>query len=248
MLRQVGVLVVLLGGLATGAIVAAEPASRPAQREPLHVLFLGDRGHHRPADRAAQITPVLAGRGIEVTYTEDVNVLDIAKLSKYDALLIYANIEHITPSQENALLSYVESGGAFVPVHCASYCFLNSPKYIALVGAQFQRHGTGEFETEVVDPNHPITRDLESFYTWDETYVHHRHNEQGRHVLQVRDEGKTKEPWSWTRVQGKGRIFYTAYGHDGRTWQNPGFHNLLERGIRWACAKEGSGRTEGICL
>ncbi len=37
---------------------------------PLSVLFLGDQGHHRPADRAAQITPVLAGRGIHVTYTE----------------------------------------------------------------------------------------------------------------------------------------------------------------------------------
>src|SRR5262249_4737867 len=31
---------------------------------------------------------------------------------------------------------------------------------------------------------------------------------------------------------------YTAYGHDARTWGNPGFHDLLERGIRWA-ANEG---------
>ncbi len=36
---------------------------RPGPR--LKVLFLGDRGHHRPADRAAQINPVLAGRGID---------------------------------------------------------------------------------------------------------------------------------------------------------------------------------------
>ncbi len=75
------------------------------------------------------------------------------------------------------------------------------------------------------------------FRTWDETYVHTKHNEKDRHLLQVRAEGKSEEPWTWVRTQGKGRVFYTAYGHDARTWQNPSFHDLIERGIRWASAK-----------
>jgi len=37
------------------------------------------------------------------------------------------------------------------------------------------------------------------------------------------------------RTHEKGRVFYTAWGHDARTFSNPGFHNLVERGIRWAC-------------
>ena len=78
-------------------------------------------------------------------------------------------------------------GGGFVPLHCASFCFLNSPEYIALVDAQFQKHGTGQFETTVVDPDHPIIEGLEPFRTWDETYVHTRHNTKDRHVLQTRD-------------------------------------------------------------
>ena len=45
--------------------------------------------------------------------------------------MIYANTEKIAPEQEKALLEYVEGGGGFAPIHCASYCFLNSPKYIA---------------------------------------------------------------------------------------------------------------------
>ncbi len=45
---------------------------------------------------------------------------------------------------------------------------------------------------------------------------------------------KGKEPWTWVRTHGKGRVFYTAWGHDERTWGNPGFQTLLERGIRWA--------------
>jgi putative membrane-bound dehydrogenase-like protein len=218
---------------------AGRPPRSPAQSPPpvLKVLFLGDRGHHRPADRAAQLTPVLAGRGIKLNYTENLGDLNHDTLAGYDALLIYANIERITPAQEQALVAYVEGGGGLVPVHCASYCFLNSPRYVALVGAQFRSHGTGEFDTEIVDRGHPIVKGLEPFHTWDETYVHHKHNEQGRHVLQVRAEGQREEPWTWVRTQGKGRVFYTAYGHDARTWQNPGFHDLIERGIRWASGK-----------
>jgi putative membrane-bound dehydrogenase-like protein len=216
---------------------AAEPTPGATTAQAIKVLFLGDQGHHQPADRAAQITPVLAGRGIDVTYTENLGDLNRATLSKYDALLIYANITAISPDQEKALADYVAGGGGFVPIHCASYCFLNSPKYIALVGAQFQRHGTGEFETRVVDSSHPIMRGFVPFKTWDETYVHTKHNDKDRHVLQTRAEGNTEEPWTWVRTEGKGRVFYTAYGHDARTWQEPSFHDLLERGIRWASAK-----------
>jgi hypothetical protein len=51
----------------------------------------------------------------------------------------------------------------------------------------------------------------------------------------IASRAKLREPWTWTRTHGKGRVFYTAWGHDHRTWENPGFQNLVERGIRWAC-------------
>src|SRR5262245_38143882 len=215
-------------------LLAASPALAEA---PLKVLFLGDQGHHRPSDRAEQLIPIMALRGIEIGYTEKMSDLNPENLSKYDALLIYANTTRIEPAQEKAILDYVEQGGGFVPIHCASYCFLNSPAYIALVGAQFLRHGTGVFDTKTVDAFSPITAGLQPFRTWDETYVHTKHNEKDRHMLQVRAEGESEEPWTWIRTQGKGRVFYTAYGHDGRTWGNPGFQDLIERGIRWASGK-----------
>ena len=152
--------------------------------------------------------------------------------------MIYANHTKISAEQEKALLEYVESGKGFIPVHCASYCFLNSPKYIELVGAQFRSHETGTFRAEPVKPDHPIMKGYQSFTSWDETYVHTKHNEKDRTVLEVRAEGDLKEPWTWVRTQGKGRVFYTAWGHDQRTWGHPGFHNLLERGVRWACGQD----------
>ena len=222
--------------LAAVVVLTAMPAASADEAEPLKVLFLGDRGHHRPSSRASQLIPVMASRGIEVEYTEDVDCLSPETLGKYDALLLYANIEAITEAQESALLDYVDDGGGFVPIHCASYCFLNSPAYVELVGAQFLRHGSGEFKTRDVDPSHPILDGLEPFRTWDETYVHHRIGEDLR-VLQVRPDGDGDEPWTWVRTQGDGRVFYTAYGHDDRTWSEPGFQDLIERGIRWASAE-----------
>lgn len=36
------------------------------------------------------------------------------------------------------------------------------------------------------------------------------------------------------RNEGKGRVFYTAWGHDENTWSNTDFQELIERGIYWA--------------
>jgi putative membrane-bound dehydrogenase-like protein len=222
------VLLALVALLGWGAGAADD---KPA---PVKVLFLGDKGHHRPAERFRQIQPILAKRGIALTYTEKMTDLDPAILRDYDGLLIYANVTKITIDQEKALLDYVASGKGLIALHCASYCFLNSPRYIALVGAQFRSHGTGVFRTTVAAPDHPIMKGYRSFSSWDETYLHHKHNDRDRTVLEHRVEGKLKEPWTWVRKDGKGRVFYTAWGHDQRTWGNPGFHELLERGIRWA--------------
>jgi putative membrane-bound dehydrogenase-like protein len=215
-------------------LAAPLPAQAP---RPIKVLFLGDNGHHRPAERFRQLQPVLAARGIELMYTDRAEALKPKTLSAYDALLVYANTDTITPDQEKALLDFVEGGKGFVPLHCASYCFRNSKKYVELVGAQFQRHGTGIFRVAPAG-NNPILKDYSGFESWDETYVHTRHNDRGRTVLEYREDGGRKEPWTWVRTQGKGRVFYTAWGHDERTWGNPGFQNLVERGIRWAAGRD----------
>jgi putative membrane-bound dehydrogenase-like protein len=204
-----------------------------------NLLFLGDNGHHRPKARFDQLQPVLAAHNITITYTDKVEMLDPEKLKPYDGLIVFANQEKITPAQEKALLDYVASGKGFIPLHCASFCFLNSPKYIELVGAQFRSHETGVFRTTLAESDHPILKGYQPFESWDETYVHHRHNPD-RTILEYRIQGNQKEPWTWVRNHGKGRVFYTAWGHDQRTWGHPGFQNLVERGIRWAIGQDTS--------
>jgi len=209
----------------------------PTQPRKIEVLFLGHNSqHHNSGTYAPMLTAVLAPDGINISYTADLADLNAANLAKYDALMIYANHSKITPEQETALLEFVSSGKGFLPIHAASYCFQNSPAYIALVGAQFQRHGTGEFTAEVIKPDHPVLEGIKPFQVWDETYVHTKHNTD-RTVLMERVDTEGREPWTWVRTHGKGRVFYTAYGHDERAWSHASFQRLMRNAIRWATAK-----------
>lgn len=212
-------------------------ADAPAQ---LRLLFLGDSGPHRPAARAEKFIPTMAARGLAITYTDDVRALNPGRLAEFDGLILYANIDSIMPEQAEALLQYVASGKGFIPLHCASYCFRNNDDIVGLIGAQFQRHGTGVFRATPAEAaaSHALMKGYRGFESWDETYVHTKHNEQNRTVLEYRVDGDEREPWTWVRTHGKGRVFYTAWGHDERTWSNPGFLNLVERGIRWACGAD----------
>jgi type 1 glutamine amidotransferase/azurin len=220
---------------------AQQTAPRTAAKvRPIHVLFLGHISEHHDA---IHLFPLLAGPlskvGYDLTFvaTPD-EALRPEMLQYYDEVMIYANHTTITPEQEKALLDFVEGGKGLVAIHSASAMFTNSPKYIAMVGGQFQRHGTGDFTTEIVQPDHPVMKGIQPFTTWDETYVHTKHNTDNRTVLMERVDAQGREPYTWVRTQGKGRVFYTAYGHDERTWNNPGFQKLIRNAAEWVLSDE----------
>lgn len=213
-----------------------EPDDKPRKIE---VLFLGhDSEHHNSAEFMPLLASALAPEGINFTYTDNPDDLNEENLNKYDALMLYANHDEITSSQEEALLDFIAGGKGFLPIHSASYCFRNSQDFVDLVGAQFESHGTGTFTADIVNTDHPITEGLEEFETWDETYVHTMHNEENRTVLMEREGEDHTEPWTWVRTHGDGKVFYTAYGHDERTWSKPGFHELVKNGIVWSVSDQ----------
>jgi len=169
---------------------------------------------------------------------------DAEYLERFDVLMVYANHEEITPTQWKNLMSYVERGGGFLPIHCASWCFQNEPGFDQLVGGRFANHKTDVFKVSTVAQEHPAVKDVPELEAWDETYVHKNHNEKDRTVLQVRnvagsDDNITEpEPWTWVRTQGKGRVYYTASGHDDRVWGRSEFHQMLKAGILWVIGDE----------
>jgi putative membrane-bound dehydrogenase-like protein len=220
---------------------AAPPAAKQARVSdpfrPIKILLLGqDQRHHNSHALYGVIAPALARKGLQITHVNTPGEALVAEtLANYDALMLYANHTKIAPEQEKALLDFVAGGKGLVVLHSASFMFQNSEPFIALAGGQFQRHGSGEFRAEIVQPEHPIMKGLENFTTpWDETYVHTKHNPVDRVVLMERVDKEGREPYTWVRTHGKGRVFYTAFGHDERTWNVPGFQALVERGTIWA--------------
>lgn len=214
-------------------VLFAAPGDARAQKtDGLQVLFLGDHGHHQPAQRALQIYPYMASRGIQLVYTDDVMELNAENLSHYDALMLYGNTVHLPKAQEIALLNFVAGGKGLVTIHAGIAMFQNSDAYVNLVGGTFKSHGEGTFTTRRTQPDHSAIAGVEPFESWDETYLHMRHNPD-KTILAVHEEDGRTEPWTWVRTHGEGRVFYTAWGHDERTWGKAGFHQLIERGLRW---------------
>ncbi|MGM0947203.1 MAG: PVC-type heme-binding CxxCH protein [Bacteroidota bacterium] len=217
-------------------VACSEKKSYLSMTEPrrVEILVLGHESEHHNSEKLMMyLSTPLFQKGINLTYTTDPNDLNTDKLQNYDGLMIYANHDEISSSQENALKDYVEGGKALIPIHSASFCFRNSDWYVEAVGGQFSTHGTGDFTAEIIDADHPIMEGISEFETWDETYVHTAVNPD-MHILMERVDEEGREPYTWTREQGKGRIFYTAYGHNEKTWEKTEFQQLVANGILWA--------------
>ena len=227
---------------------AQERVGIPGERgRRVEVLFLGSENlfNHDPIARFRVLRKALGPRGINLTYTDEVASLKREILAQYDVLLIFANHYEIGLREQAALLDFANKGGGCVLLHCAAGCFRKSnfDGYVELLGAQFASHKGGVFRAEIVNTEHPITKNWEGFECWDETYVHKRHGK-GRTILQRRD----GEPWTWVKDYGKGRVFYTASGHDHRCWDLPAYHELIFRAIRWTAGDEVAAQLERLNL
>ena len=73
--------------------VSAAPGRR------LELLFLGDKGHHKPFDRYPALQSAVGIKGMNITYTESLKDLNEAYLNKFDALVIFANHDSIAAPQ-----------------------------------------------------------------------------------------------------------------------------------------------------
>ncbi|GAA4438227.1 ThuA domain-containing protein [Ravibacter arvi] len=202
------------------------------------VLFLGHHSKHHDADKFAPWLSIKLFRsGVNTTYTTQLEDLNPENLAKFDGLIIYANHEYLPPAQEAALKQFVSAGKALIPLHSASGCFRNSDWYISTIGGAFDSHKTGTFKNVIANARHPVMAGITEFETWDETYVHKRINPDIE-ILGYRVEGDRKEPYTWVRTEGKARVFYTAYGHEDKTWTHIGFLNLVRNGVLWALGDE----------
>lgn len=236
------------------------PPHLPALSRPAVLIVSKTNGYRHVS--IAQAVPALKRlaeeRGWSAFATENAAVFNPAQLAKFD-VIVFANAtgDIYTPQQEAALHTWIAAGGGFVALHSAGDG--SHPEWFV------EMRGNGKFTGHpgeadqiqtgnlvVTDPNHPATRRLprrwrwaEEFYSWDapprpDAHILVRLDEAG---LRLPPELRMGEDHAlvWWRCENRGRVFYSALGHEPKAWSDPAHLKLLAGAIGWAARA----RTDG---
>lgn len=198
------------------------------------LLFIGGQIHDFKGC-GAEIEKTLREAGpFDLTKVDDdLSALVAPHLDPYDLIVFYYTVGEITDAQKNGLLNAVASGKGYVGVHSAADSFRGCPEYRAMVGGHFVTHPHFRpYQVSVVDPEHPITRDLNEFMVEDEQYILD-YDPRVSILCSALWKGKAV-PVAWTKPWGNGRVFYLALGHNPEACRHEMFRLLLQRGATWA--------------
>ena len=238
------------------------PVLQASTRQVLYLTQSAGFAHPVLAHSEGVMTRIGTESGhFDVTVSHDASMINAEVLSRYDAIIFFTTGElPMNETQKEALLTYVRNGGGFVGVHSATDTFYEWPDYLALIGGYFDGHPwRQEVTVRVEDPDHPSTKHLgESFRIDDEIYQFRSWSRARVDVLLSLDVGSVDMTangtdcnrtfscinrtdgdfaLAWTRLEGAGRVFYTALGHRPEVWDDVRFQRHLIEGITWAMGK-----------
>ena len=134
-------------------------------------------------------------------------------------------------------------GGGLVLVHFACGAFQGWDQFEDVAGRvwdpNLRGHDPhGEFEVSIIDSDHPVTRDMESFQTVDELYTCLTGDRPIRVLASSRSKvDKRDYPMAFSFTYGRGRVFHSPLGHDVRAF-NPTVGKLFRRGSAWVAGLE----------
>jgi uncharacterized protein len=169
----------------------------------------------------------------------------------------------MSPQGKQSLLDAIHAGLGFIGVHAASDTFHTKPDpqdnsnryiahgeesdpYIRMLGGEFLTHGsTPRLQTTnliINDPKFPGLEGVSSRVSFNDEWYSLNAFRTDLHVILTLDtKGMSGEPYqrppypmTWARMEGKGRVFFTAIGDRPENWSNHFFLNLLGGGIRWS--------------
>ena len=233
------------------SIAATQAAETPGINPPLRVL-LTYKGHAFEEEKIFALWDAWQNQGL-LTYTrcplpDDAARLEPSATASFDVLVMYDMVLEITPEQQAAFLALLNQGIGVVSLHHNLVAHEKWPLWRDIVGGQFLRanetiagknYEASVFEHDVwlkigiPDPKHPITRGVEPFYIFDESYGKIYHAPDIKVVLTTDRAGNDHEI-AWTKWFGNSPVFYFQLGHDSHAWTHPLYQKIILQSLRWA--------------
>ena len=214
------------------------------------VLLAGDR-YHRADDAFEGVGSALEAAGLEVEYTTDFRSLGADLLRDKRLLAILRDGMEwpagddgpyrvwMETGQEEAVEAFVQSGGAFLPLHNAGWAYPWKNGYRRVMGGYYQGHPPVQaFEVQVVDPHHPITRGVSDFEIVDEQHFLWFDYDRVDLLLKSRGSDGKESAAGWAYEFGGGRVAYLANGHTLEILRHEMVQRLLHNAVRWLLRQE----------
>lgn len=215
------------------------------------VVYGGWEGH-RPAEVAALFQSILTELGFTVHLANTLDALVDRDLTQLHLIVPVWTMGRITQEQAGAVASAVAAGVGLAGCH-GGMCdaFRECTLWHFITGGQFVAHPGDDGTTYTVHIHrgaHPIVEGIEDFTVTSEQY--YMHVDPAIRVLASTRfpvapgphaaNGPVDMPVVWTKLWGRGRVFYTSLGHTPEVLNLPPVRTLLQRGCAWAAAgKEG---------
>lgn len=202
---------------------------------------------HEPKQTVDIFAPWLEEQGFEVVISNTLDsYLNKELMQSLDLIVQVYTMASITPEQEKGLLEAVKSGVPLAGWHGGlADSFRSNTEYQFMVGGQWVAHPGGviPYKVNISDHNHPITKKLKDFKMNSEQY--YMHVDPANEVLATTTFSGEYAPWIegvvmpvvWTKVYGKGRVFYTSLGHVAADFDVPEARTIVQRGLLWAAGE-----------
>jgi type 1 glutamine amidotransferase len=207
---------------------------------------------HEPRQVADICRDVLVKHGFNVEVSDTLDAfLNYDELMKLNLIVPIWTMGKISGEQQKGVLEAVKSGVGLAGCHggmCDS--FRDATDWQFMTGGQWVAHpgndGTN-YRVRVTNSDHFITEGTSDFDVCSEQY--YLHTDPGNKVLAVTKfpvadgphvaNGEFDMPVVWTRMWGKGRVFYSSLGHHADIVAQPDPLRLMTRGMLWAALAEG---------
>lgn len=193
---------------------------------------------HEPKQVSEVLARALRENGFEVEVSDTLDSFkDEERLRSLDLIVPEWTMGAIEREQLLPLLAAVRSGVGIAGVHGGmGDAFRYETEYQYMVGGQWVAHPGGdgvEYEVHIEDVPSPITEGLDDFSVCSEHY--YVHVDPGNQVLATTRFGDVIMPVAWTKMYGRGRVFYCSLGHVAQVFeQAPEILTLVTRGMLWA--------------